>query len=492
LRIYGIWLGTACALLAGCAPGGIILGGGEYKSPLFNSDLSRTDLPRSTALQDLLARTDDPLPRIPEHIAVEPPPGSWTNRFVTQALKIVDAEKIAGTEVSGTNPGIRAAYHALLGNTEAIADLEKNMEAGNGDYYTASTETLTRRCEDRSSAITLCETEVQNQIYYATLALVMGHTEKAEARYSNADRYRSDALRQLNGPYRTAVGLEIWFNARILYLLLAERFDDAIAEMKALVGERVSNYPAEDILDLWSRMGHSRALAKLTLTASRDSILDDVVFSTVLYRDFDAAVLREEGPDALTARLQVIGALMGAYEDAGALWRNHMTVSLECRLGLVALLEGDQAKADALYAKTKEVFMRSEADLGWEVGLCLYRMAPQLGKSADQPALIAQMQRHYEESKKGMAANTQEFMNGAAGDESLVAHTAQFGRINALIAGKPQAYAFLDEARFRQSAAAALDLTKEVRKTDPTFGNRDTEVILVVNYVLDRYLYFGE
>jgi tetratricopeptide (TPR) repeat protein len=366
------------------------------------------------------------------------------------------------------------------------------MEADNGDYYTASSETLTRRCEDRSSAITFCDSEVQNQIYYATLALLRGHTQEAEARYSNADKYRSDALRQLNGPYRTAINLEIWFNARILYLLLAERIDDAIAEMKALVTERASNYPAEDVLDLWSRMGHSRALAKLTLMASRDSILDAIVFSTALYRDFDAAVLREAGPDALTARLQVIGALMGAYENAGALWRNQMTVSLECRLGLVALLEGDQAKADALYVKTREVFMRSEADFGWEVGLCLFRMAPQLGKSADQPALMAQMQRHYEESKKSIAAGTREFMSGAAGDDVLVAHGAQFGKLNALISSKPQAYTFLDEARFRQSAATALDLTKEVRKTDPTFGNRDNEVIMVINYVLDRYLYFGE
>ena len=302
-----------------------------------------------------------------------------------------------------------------------------------------------------------------------------------------------------------AIEYLLWFNATFQYLLEAgelEKATQALRDYIALISDpsyhSLDSTPGADVLDAWARGGHSRQLAQLTRLITSDRSLDDVVLTNYLYRDFDAALLRDDPVDSLLARLQVLADLRHRYTGAQVKWHNNMISSLECRLGLVTALRGDEAGALDLYSAALTPFSESQSDYGWELGLCLYRLAPQIGRSDDQPKILEIMRRHTEASKDTINKNTDELIDGYRESpyvniaESDIAHANSFREIHLLVGTKPSAYLFLDQDRFRQAAAGALQRTIDARKDDPALSARGDELMIVADFVLDRFLYVGD
>ena len=450
--------------------------------------------------------TDDPVSRITEDIHAKPTPNGWTHAFLLKALAIVRSDQSYGISNNAVTPGMQAVFFALLGDESAIRQLQSNFDAEKGTIGSID-DALDLECaKDPNEFTNHCSFQAKQQVEYATFLLLLGDRAESERRYLAIEQNHDAIMRTFFADYDLgSVEYQLWFDANFQYLLEAGELEKAAQAMRDYIAfisdpayNSIDSTPGAAVLDAWSRAGHSRQLAQLTRLITSDRSLDGVILTTYLYRDFDAALLRDEPVDSLLARLQVLADLRHRYSDAQVGWHNQMISSLECRLGLITALKGDQAGALDLYSAALSPFSQAQYDYGWELGLCLYRLAPQVGRSDDQPRILEIMRRHTEDSKDTINKNTDELIEEYRDStyvniaENSIAHANSFRDIQLLVGARPQAYLFLDPDRFRQAAASALQKTIDVRKDDPTLGSRGDELMVVVNFVLDRFLYVGE
>jgi hypothetical protein len=383
-------------------------------------------------------------------------------------------------------------HYAVLGNTRKLRELQtRNSELG--DPF----EQIARWCpsKDPGSALDSCLSSVEQQIDRATVALLAGDQADSDRRYADADRFAVEIRTHVNADNFRYV--QSWHQARIRYFLYSGRLSEAVEQMKSYTAEAERYDPNSHRdygLDDFAYASSPRQLARLTRMISDEDDLDGIILTYSLYRDFDAAVLKGEGPDALAARIQVIGELREKYAEAQDLWHNIMTLSLECRLALIHLARGDKAGAAQLYDRVFQIYMREPADPGWEVGLCLYRMAPQLGRAEDRERLLEVMRAHHAESRRGLNINYDNLIAGARSSPYVniaadsIARYEVFREIALRVAAIPAGYTYLDRDRFTTAASEALQWTKDPRIQ----GNEVDELFMIADFALDRYLYVGE
>ena len=488
----------ACLLfaLAGCSSG---------LSQVSTSSTSKL-LPTRPLYDVAFNVADDPVSRITEDIHAKPTPNGWTFSFLSKTLAIVQSDESNGFSSNAVTPGMRAVLFNLMGDESSVRQLQNDFDNEKGTIGSIN-DSLDQECAlEPNDVYNNCSIQAAQQAEYATFLLLLGDRAGAERRYQAVERNHDAIMRTfLTDHDLGAIEYLLWFNATFRYLLEAgelEKATQALRDYIALISDpsyhSIDTTPGADVLDTWARAGHSRQLARLTRLITSDRSLDDVVLTDYLYRDFDAALLRDDSVDSLLARLQVLADLRHRYTSAQVGWHNQMISSLECRLGLVAVLKGDDAGALDLYSAALTPFSASQYDYGWELGLCLYRLAPQIGRSDDQPRILEIMGRHTEASKDSINKNTDDLIDGYRDSpyvniaESGIAHANSFREIHLLVGTKPAAFLFLDQDRFRQAAAGALQKTIDVRKDDPALSARGDELMIVANFVLDRFLYVGE
>ncbi len=475
------------AVLGGCA------NTSPRQSSLEDNPLSKTEIQLSQETSNMIASAPDPAMTIPDDVRIEPAPGSWTAKFSGLVLSLI-SQDIENNPIVQSVVLVGLTDHALLygvsGNRDKLPNLLKTVTSfqyspfapDSSQHYSKAD----KECaQPKGEFLDSCALNLEAGAALATLNYLSGNTAEANAIFGkirlHAPIVRGRAASRAAGePQLSNQEYDGFYAEYFAHLMLRGDYASAVdilMEKKKLVqktqvGEFRSVVPF--ISDL-SYSGKQQTYYKLANMISDHRELDGISMLGDMFSQFDGAVVRQERNIVLKSRLKALAGIGGKYTNARQIFRNTLALNLDCRAATIYQSEGRPDIAERLYEKVKPHLLSSQSDIGWELGLCMSRVAQKIGKAADisQISLALEKQRarsseqYIEKLNELIAVNSEErkkystFAMQDTIDRRLAAYEAQkkFAEVKSF----PQSPLLSDGNRFRNVVSNALEATKDGR-----------------------------
>lgn len=262
------------------------------------------------------------------------------------------------------------------------------------------------------------------------------------------------------------------FHAELLHALIVAqaldgRTDAAVANLARLMEySRIANstfgIDIERILRILYLSGKERVLHEFIRLAEDKSFLASVDDLQYLFSGIDMAIARSESVELLRRRIAFIGSIRDSKPEARALWYNGATLRLECSLGHIFIAEKNAEAARRQFDTVLASAIRFPSSLR-DIELCLWQLAPHVGREEARSAISELMQRQFNVSAERVRAvyTYQSRWYAGAGDRDMSAQFAALGRLYQHISPTPEAWNFIDDDRAEKTLISALDATKD-------------------------------